>query len=155
MQSLSWQLPRLTWQGKHPIGAAAYIENLDVSGVLWKCSQWVDVEQYVPPRFEIIASNTSESVNSMFNAARDLAWMDAIENIVDIMSTRICTLRTNYSKYDNSEVVPCVARILKAHWDVVAGMQVMELQLEGGDFKVTSAEYGCEDGDGEGVDPGV
>ena len=81
----------------------------------------------------------------MFNAARNLAWMDAIEKIADIMSTRVCTLQTNYSKYDNLEVVPRVARILKACWDAAEVMPVMELELEGGDFKVTSVEYGCED----------
>ena len=62
---------------------------------------------------------------------------------------------TGWFNNNDLEVVPRVARILKARWDAAAGMQVMELELEGGDFKVTSAEYGCEDEDGGGVDPGA
>ena len=62
----------------------------------------------------------------MFTRARDLPWKDALEKIVDIMSTRrIGDCRTKYLKRDDSEVVPRVAQILKAHWDAAASMSVM------------------------------
>ena len=101
----------------------------------------------MPPRFGIVTSNTSESINSMFAKAQDLAWMDAIENIVDVVSTRICRCRgTQYLKREDSDVVPCVAALLKARWDKTVSMSVMELELGCGDFKVTSRDVG---GDGE------
>ena len=136
--------------------AADYVANLDTSGVLWKYSQWVDPERYLPPRYGIITSNTSECVNSMFNQARDLAWMGALEKIVDIMSTRICSLRTKYATRDDAAaVVPRVAQILQARWDAAAIMKVMELELNSNEFKVISAEYGSDDDDtGGGIDPG-
>lgn len=69
---------------------AAYIQNIEDSGVLWKCSQWIDwKDPYLPPPYGIVTSNTSKSVNNMFTEAHDLAWMKAFEKIVDIMSTRI------------------------------------------------------------------
>ena len=44
-------------------GAAMYIDDITTRGT----------------------SNTAEQVNSMFNAAQDLPWMDAFENIIDMM----------------------------------------------------------------------
>ena len=123
--------------------AAAYIENIERSGVLWKCSQWVASQNpCLPPRYGIVTSNTSECVNNMFAAARDVAWLEALDKILDIMSTRIGDCRTKYLKRDDSEVVPRVAQILKIRWDAAAGMSVMEIELGCGEFKVTSPEYG-------------
>jgi hypothetical protein len=42
-----------------------------------------------------------------------------------------------------------VAQILKARWDAAASMAVMEIKLECGEFKVTSAEYGATADEGE------
>ena len=135
--------------------AAAYLENIDNSGVLWKSSQWItnSVQQpFLPPRYGIITSNTSECVNNMFTQARDLPWMGALEKIVDIMSTRIGDCRTKYLKREDAEVVPRVAQILKARWDAAASMAVMEIELGCGDFKVTAPEYGSSSTDEQGND---
>jgi Ulp1 protease family, C-terminal catalytic domain/SWIM zinc finger/Transposase, Mutator family len=129
--------------------AATYIQDLNNKGILWRNSQWVDGERQLPPRFGIVTSNTSESINSMFAKARDLAWMDAIENIVDVISTRICHCRTKYLKREDSDVVPRVAALLKARWDKTASMSVMELELGCGDFKVTSRHVGGDNEDQE------
>ena len=130
--------------------AAAYIESIESGGVLWKCSQWIAWQHSnLPPRYGIVTSNTSESVNNMFSEARDLAWMEALEKIVDIMSTRIGDCRTKYLKREDSEVVPRVAQILKARWDAAASMAVMEIELGCGEFKVTSSEYGSTADEGE------
>jgi hypothetical protein len=41
-------------------------------------------------------------------------------------------------KCEDSEVVPRIAQILKARWDVAASMAVvMEIKLRCGEFKVT------------------
>ena len=84
--------------------AADYVHAITTRGVLWSNSQWTDSN--LPPRFGIVTSNTSESLNSMFNSARDLPWMDAAEKIVDLMLTRICTCRTKYQQHEDFEIVP-------------------------------------------------
>ncbi len=64
--------------------------------MLWPNSQWTDANEHLPPRFGIVTSNTAESaVNSMFNAARDFLWMDALKNIIDVMIRQICACRKN------------------------------------------------------------
>jgi hypothetical protein len=93
--------------------AAAYIEDITASGVLWSNSQWTDSNQELPPRFGIVTSNTSESVNSMFNSARDLPWMDALEKMVEVMLTRICSCRTKYQQRQELEIVPRAEQLLK------------------------------------------
>ena len=82
-------------------------------------------------------------MNNMFTEARNVAWMEVLEKIVDIMSTRIGDCRTKHMKCEDSKVVPRVAQILKACWDAAASMAVMEIELWCGEFKVTSAEYGA------------
>ena len=62
--------------------AAEYIERIDG---FWKNTTWLQDENvYLPQRFGILTSNTSESVNSMLADARKLSWLDLTEAIVDI-----------------------------------------------------------------------
>jgi hypothetical protein len=46
-------------------------------------------------------------------------------------------------KREDSDVVPCITQILKAHWDAAASMAVMEIELGCDEFKVTTSEYGA------------
>ena len=66
-------------------GAATYIEDITTRRILWSNLQWTDAIEHLPSRFGIVTSNTAESVNSMFNAARDLTWMDALKKIINVM----------------------------------------------------------------------
>jgi hypothetical protein len=132
--------------------AAAYLDNLTESGVLWRSTQWYSdstpPERHIPPRYGIVTSNTSESANSMFSEARDLGWLEAVNKIIDIMSTRVCVCRQKYAQRDGSEVVPRVAQILKRRWDAAASMTVNELEVGCGDFKVVEpTSIVEEDGD--------
>jgi MULE transposase domain/SWIM zinc finger len=132
--------------------AAAYLDNLTESGVLWRSTQWHSNSTppvQIPPRYGIVTSNTSESpANSMFSEARDLGWLEAVSKIVDIMSTRVCVCRKKYAERDGSEVVPRVAQILKRRWDSAASMTVNELEVGCGDFKVVEpTSIVEEDGD--------
>ena len=83
----------------------------------------------------------------MFTEACNVAWMEALETIVDIMSTRIGDCWTKYMTLEDSKVVPCVvpcvAQILKACWDAAASMAVMEIELGCSEFKVTSSKNGA------------
>ena len=64
------------------------------------------------------------------------------------MLIRIGDCRTKYLKREDSEVVPRVAQILKARWDIAVSMALMEIKLGCGEFKVTSPEY-CHGGTDE------
>ena len=46
--------------------AALYIQSIEEHDIMWKSLQWLNLEVTYPPRFGIVTSNTSESVNSMF-----------------------------------------------------------------------------------------
>jgi hypothetical protein len=106
-------------------GAATYIEDITTRGILWSNSQWTDANEHLPPRFGIVTSNTAESVNSMFNAARDLPWMDALENIIDVMIRRICACRKKYERSDAFSIVPRARRLVNSRWDATASISVM------------------------------
>ncbi len=79
-------------------------------------------------------------MNSIFNSARDLPWMDALEKMIDIMLTRISTLRTKYAPHEDSEVVPPAQHLLRRFRDATASISVIELEDENGVFR-TSAEH--------------
>jgi hypothetical protein len=117
--------------------AAAYLEGITESGVLWRTTQWYSSTTPVimPPRYGIATSNTSEAVNNMFSGARDLGWLESVDKLIDVMSTRICVCRKKYDDRNATEVVPRVAQILKLWWDDVASMTVVELEKGCGDFK--------------------
>ena len=128
--------------------AVLYIQKIEEGGVMWKSSQWTRGRHYHPPRFGIVTSNTSKSVNSMFAGARHLPWMGAFEQLVNLLSSRICKLRTKYSKRDEGEVVPKECRkILKARWEKTTAMTVLEIEEGCIDFEVVSPEYGDPEDD--------
>ena len=106
--------------------AAGYIENVD-NDTLWRSTSWLDEQNPLPPRYGIVTSNTSECVNNMFAQARTVGWQEAVESIVDVMSTRISTCRTKHIDREPGEVVPRVAQILKRRWDAAASITVVEL----------------------------
>ena len=121
--------------------AARYLESITVSGVRWQSTQWYSDSPspspaQLPPRYGIVTSTTSESANSMLSEARNLGCLEAVNKILDIMTTRVCTCRKKYAERDGSEVVPRVAQILKRRWDAAASMTVDELEVGCGDFKV-------------------
>ncbi len=93
--------------------AVKYVEDITNAGVLWQSTQWHSSPRNMPPRYGIVTSNTREAVNNMFNDARDCGWLDAMNKLVDKMSTRICTCQAKYAEQDGSEVGPRVAQMLK------------------------------------------
>ena len=127
--------------------AAAYLEGITESGVLWRTTQWYSSTTPVimPPRYGIVTSNTSEAVNNMFSGARDLGWLESVDKLIDVMSTRICVCRKKYDDRDATEMVPRVAQILKLRWDAAASMTVVELEKGCGDFKVVEPTSLAED----------
>ena len=57
----------------------------------WRSSQWI-VDQTLPPRFGLTSTNMSESLNNMFKEARHATWLDAVDLIIDRMTSRISEL---------------------------------------------------------------
>ncbi|KAI2496713.1 MULE transposase domain [Fragilaria crotonensis] len=81
--------------------AATYLDEItDKDRVLWRTTQWYSSSTAVviPPRYGIVTSNTSEAVNNMFSEARDLGWLECVNKLIDIMSTRIYVCRKKYSE---------------------------------------------------------
>ena len=57
--------------------------------VMWLGTSWTDEECPLPPRYRIVTSNSSESVNAMFADAGEVGWLEAVKKIVNIVSTKI------------------------------------------------------------------
>ena len=123
--------------------AAEYIENINDT-TFWRSVDWLETGNKLPPRYGIVTSNTSECVNNMFAEARSLGWLEAVDKILDIMSTRVYTCRMKHIDRHPSDVVPHVAQLLKIRWDAAASMSVVELERGCGDFKVVET-YNLQD----------
>ncbi|KAG7374672.1 MULE transposase domain containing protein [Nitzschia inconspicua] len=63
-----------------------------ISANQWRSTAWVD-DPTLPPRFGIVTTNMSESVNSLVGDARDGSWLECTNDIVRKMLNRICSLR--------------------------------------------------------------
>jgi hypothetical protein len=111
-------------------GATTYIEDITTRPILWSNLQWTaDANKHLPPWFGIVTSNTAESVNSLFNAVRDLPWMDALKNIIDVMTRQICACRKKYERSDSYAIVPRARRLVNSRWEAsTASISVMELE---------------------------
>jgi hypothetical protein len=66
---------------------ADYIPNVD-NDTLWRSTLWLDEENPLPSCYGIVTSNTSECVNNLFAQVQTVGRLEAVESIVDVMSTR-------------------------------------------------------------------
>ena len=118
------------------------VDCIDGITDLWRSSHWMqpqcnplDKKRVVPQRYGIVTSNTSESVNNMFKLARDVNWMDCVDTIFDIMSTRISTLETKWKDVPKHKIVG-VATEVKIRYDTSDSCLVSLLPGEVPVFKV-------------------
>ena len=74
--------------------AVDYIANIEE---LWQSTDWNSCERQLPSRYGIVTSNTSECVNNVFGEARDLGWLEAVDKLVDVMSTIIFQCRMKHA----------------------------------------------------------
>jgi hypothetical protein len=91
---------------------------------LWRSTDWNSCERQLPPRYGMVTSNTSECVNTMFGDARDLGWLEAVDRLVDIMSTRIFQCRQKHAKKEGTKVVKKVHEELQLRWDAAAALPI-------------------------------
>jgi hypothetical protein len=95
--------------------AATYV--LGMNNGMRRGTSWMDERYPLPPRYGILASNSSESVNFMLAEARELGWLEAVEKILDDMSTKISQHCQKYNQRDGNEVVQRVAQVVSKSWD--------------------------------------
>ena len=93
------------------IKPAAVTYVLGMNNGMWRGTSWMNESHPLPPRYGILTSNSSESANSMLADARKLGWLEAVEKILDVMSTKISQRRQKYKQRDGNEVVQCVAQV--------------------------------------------
>ncbi|KAG7344893.1 MULE transposase domain containing protein [Nitzschia inconspicua] len=115
-----------------------YLEG--ISANQWRSTAWVD-DPTLPPRFGIVTTNMSESVNSMVGDARDGSWLECTNDIVRKMMNRICSLREE--NYGREGVVDKVAEILENRWKNCSNFQVREVVKGGSQFDVFRPSRGA------------
>ncbi|KAG7364813.1 MULE transposase domain containing protein [Nitzschia inconspicua] len=115
-----------------------YLEG--ISANQWRSTAWVD-DPTLPPRFGIVTTNMSESVNSMVGDARDGSWLERTNDIVRKMMNRICSLREE--NYGREGVVDKVAEILENRWKNCSNFQVREVVKGGSQFDVFRPSRGA------------
>ena len=114
--------------------AAAYV--LGMSNGMWRGASWMDERNNLPPRYGIRTSNSSESVNSMLADARVLSWLEAIDNILDKMSTKISKRREKYKDRNGNEIVAAVVKRVRGAWGDAASMEVHRIEDNQNTFKI-------------------
>ena len=117
-------------QEKSPL-AYDYIEGIDPN--TWRCATWMTFTN-LPPRYGITSSNISESVNKMFDKARNVNWLDCLDMMLDIISTRICNLRNEYK--DRTGVIVRVEQQLRLLYNSSASFRVLAIEDDNDNFSV-------------------
>jgi hypothetical protein len=107
------------------VPARTYVSKIDAQ--VWRSVAWLQDES-LPPRYGIVTSNMSESVNNMFENARDVHWLSSLNMMLTKMAERIATLSDKYM--NRSGVVSQVQAILQNHWNCCAGMKVLPMKDE-------------------------
>ena len=100
----------------------------------WRSTAWLD-DPALPPRFGIVTSNISESMNNMFHKARDGSWLHSLDTILGTMMDRIASLRKEVD--GKAGVVADVTSLVQSRWERCAGFRVVEITEGGDQFTVT------------------
>ena len=117
-----------------------YVQDIDPNQ--WMSTAWLS-DETLPPRYGIVTSNISESLNSMFDLARDLPWKSSLHMMLTKMAEQIYSHSIMYSTKQGP--VNHVLSILKQYWQNCAGMYVMEVNGEQGLFTVVVNAHGLGD----------
>jgi hypothetical protein len=91
--------------------AAMYVLGMN-NGMCHETSWMDESHDPLPPRHRIQTLNSSESVNSILAEACELGWLEAVEKILNVISTNISQRRQKHRQRDGNEVVQRVAQVL-------------------------------------------
>ena len=94
---------------------------------------WLD-DLGLPPRYGIITSNMSKSMNNMFEKARAGSWLQSIDSILVTIFKRIATIRRENT--DWAGIIKKVVEQIKDWWDKCAGYEVYKINEGLGRFNV-------------------
>jgi hypothetical protein len=107
--------------------AAEYITKIPG---FWKNVTWMQNEySNLTPRYGILTSNTSESVNSFLKEDRQLPWQQLIEAIVDKMTTRISQFRQKYEAEPSDEIIPGLLPKLKNYFKICNSITIIPIDV--------------------------
>jgi hypothetical protein len=105
--------------------ARAYVEAIQQPQ--WRSTAWLQ-DEALPPRYGIVTSNMSESLNSMFERARDVHWKASIHIMLSKMVERIAQLSEKYEH--KTGVIDEVVGRLQYYWEHCAGLVVYSMKDE-------------------------
>ena len=113
--------------------AYQYVNNIDPT--CWRSTCWITNENNnLPPRYGVVTSNMSESINNMLNKARICNWLYTIHNIIDIM---IRTIYESNKKYKGKNgIIGKVREHVDNSYKDTAGFQVIPTDESAGYFTV-------------------
>ena len=95
---------------KHKKAAHNYLLNIDP--VTWRSTSWVTANPPLPPRYGIMMSNTSKSINNMLDKYRDVGWLKLLEGVVDFWGTQSSNFWDKYKNGEPKEVVTKIEQII-------------------------------------------
>jgi hypothetical protein len=114
--------------------ARTYVEAIDPK--VWRSTEWV-VDSTLPPRYGITTSNNSESVNSMLDVGRKLAWLYTIHFVLEKMCERICILREQYKNTtDMNRIIQPLEEQVQTRYENCSKHEIFELNDERTQYKV-------------------
>ena len=92
--------------------ARLYLEQIPANQ--WRSTTWLE-DTGLPPRYGIVTSNMSESMNNMFEKARDGSWLQSVDSILGTMFKRISSIRTENT--GRAGIIKKVVVQIKDQWD--------------------------------------
>ena len=84
-------------------------------------------------------------MNSMFLEARSLPWLEATENIIDIMTSKISTNRRKNLTKAPQGIVTHIAQQMRSEWESAASLQVYQLEADKEQYKMVGLSSGESD----------
>ena len=121
--------------------AAEYLSRIDPKE--WRSTAWVEEtptpnppQPILPPRYGIVTSNTSESVNAMIATYRCKHWYHILESFLDHISNNISSNRQKYLDIDPTIMVENINEVMKIAWKQSASLHVSEIYNRTHEFKV-------------------
>lgn len=111
--------------------ARQYVDDIPPSN--WRSTTWLD-DDSLPPRYGIVSTNMSESMNNMLEEAREVSWLESVDLILTKIVSRSSTLRSVYRE-ERGLVDEWESR-LQERWDNCAGFSVHEIEENGHTFLI-------------------
>jgi hypothetical protein len=100
----------------------------------WRSTAWLDDNCYLPPRYGIVTSNTSESSNAMLESARTGPWLNTIDSIWDKVNNGISEKYLGAKA--NEGIVQKIKTKIDDNWNNCAGCEINLLDESKETYKV-------------------